>query len=102
MKSSSISYHLADTNDLKDTRLLKEQNLKINLTPSELKKGFVNAKYTFVELSQMQKLAPAIIAKYEKLLVGYAFAVSTKFRENTHLKTNYSHISIKSIIATNL
>ena len=76
---------MADVSDLKDTRLLKEQNLKIDLTPSGLKKGFVNAKYTLVDLTQMHKLAPAIIAKYEKLLVGYGLAVSAKFRENTHL-----------------
>ena len=93
MNSSSISYHLASVSDLKDIRLLQEQNLKVNLTPIELKEGFVTAKYTLDELAQMHKLTPAIIAKHEKLLVGYALAVSLKFRGNHPLIDNlFTHI----------
>ncbi|MBL6655917.1 MAG: hypothetical protein ISP67_02335, partial [Flavobacteriaceae bacterium] len=48
---SSISYQLASRSDLIDIRLLQEQNLKKNLSPEELREGFVTAEYTVDELA---------------------------------------------------
>lgn len=93
MNSSSISYQLASRSDLIDIRLLQEQNLKKNLSPEELREGFVTAEYTVDELAQMHELTPAVIAKYQEELVGYALAVSPKFRGNHHLLDNlFRHI----------
>ncbi len=90
---SSISYQLASRSDLIDIRLLQEQNLKKNLSPEELREGFVTAEYTVDELAQMHELTPAVIAKHQEQLVGYALAVSPKFRGNHPLIDNlFTHI----------
>ena len=61
--------------EIQEIRDLQEINLKENVTSeSRLSDGFLTAKYELDFLKAMNELTPAIIAKQNGVLVGYALA----------------------------
>jgi predicted GNAT superfamily acetyltransferase len=61
--------------EIEEIRDLQEVNLKDNIsTNNRLSEGFLTAKYEFDFLNAMNELTPAIIAKQNGVVVGYALA----------------------------
>ncbi len=59
---------------------LQQQNLKINLTDSEIaQQGFVTFVYTPQDMADMMAEAPQIVVKHNDLIVGYALVVTQRY-----------------------
>lgn len=72
--------------ELDQIKYLQEQNLKSNLDPIEQKEeGFLTASYTFQFLSWMNNKNPAILAKVDDEVVGYALVATSDIRGHHNL-----------------
>jgi GNAT superfamily N-acetyltransferase len=82
--------------ELEQIQKLNHQNLKPSLSPEELsKEGFVSWFYSLELLEKMHQLAPSIIVKDNKELVGYALT-ALKAAGNFHhdLQSMISNIQL--------
>lgn len=68
---------VTDKEEINGIKALQTSNLKSNLTDAEMmQEGFLTASYSLEFLEQMHSIEPAIVAKEEDTVVGYALAVT--------------------------
>jgi ribosomal protein S18 acetylase RimI-like enzyme len=72
--------------DILGIKQLQDQNLKSAVTPQEAaEQGFVTAVYSFDFLKEMNTHTPAIVAKDNEIIAGYALATTRAAGEKHHL-----------------
>lgn len=61
---------------------LQQKNLPHNISRQEaIEQGFVTVEHSFDLLKRMHDAAPAVIAKYENKVIGYALVMLPEFQE---------------------
>jgi hypothetical protein len=70
------------TEELEQILLLQQKNLARNVSRQEaIEQGFVTVIHTSDQLQKMHQLAPAILAKDDEKVVGYALSLPISCRQ---------------------